>query len=634
MKGTLGSSNSSTSIIRRRYYWIFTLFFLLFGTLVAVITSLINYNIQYTNIESEIREKVAAEKAVKYELLNEFMQHAENVVGAIATSELTLKYLSSNSSDARYNLNHLLLAATVSNDSFMQLRFIESSGMEAVRVDRTKGEDMPVIVAEEKLQNKKERYYFREAAHLSEGAYWHSHFDLNMEHGQIEMPIRPTFRIATPVFSQNQFSGLIVANISIDTLLSTLGASSDFDVYIIDKDGEFILHPSYVLAWSRYLPDRPNVFTQFPEFGSSVLELKDTREGDHFTFSISEILMNDDEAFVMAVPRKSLLAKFKKNNMLTAGLTALTVLLVSLVLSGLVAIIPARLQSKLSDAYFKIKNYAEIINRYVITSSTDRAGHILSTSAALSEVYGFSAEEMKGKRHNIVKHPDTPAETHEDIWRTILQGKTWHGEIKDKAKNGSSFWLNHVITPDFDFNGKITGFTSVSHDITDKKEIERLSVTDTLTGLNNRRRLDDLFSHEFDRFNRYERQFAMILLDVDHFKQVNDKFGHKVGDKVLIEMGQLLALNVRKNDLVGRWGGEEFLLICPETSIDGAIKLAEKIRIIIEETDFPEVGNVTASFGVTASIKDDSDEDMFIRADNALYTAKRDGRNCVVHLTL
>jgi len=634
MKGTLDSSNSSTSIIRRRYYWIFTLFFLLFGTLVAVITSLINYNIQYTNIESEIREKVAAEKAVKYELLNEFMQHAENVVGAIAASDLTLNYVTTNSPDSHHILNHLLLAATASNDSFMQLRFIESSGMEAVRVDRIKGADMPVIIPKPLLQNKKDRYYFKEAAHLSEGAYWHSHFDLNMEHGQIEMPIRPTFRIATPVFSQNQFSGLIVANISIDTLLSTLGASTDFDVYIIDKDGEFILHPSYVLAWSRYLPDRPNVFEQFPQFGNTISELKDTREGDHFTFSISEILMNDDEAFVMAVPRKSLLAKFKKNNMLTAGLTALTVLLVSLVLSGLVAIIPARLQSKLSDAYFKIKNYAEIINRYVITSSTDRAGHILSTSAALSEVYGFSAEEMKGKRHNIVKHPDTPAETHEDIWRTILQGKTWHGEIKDKAKNGSSFWLNHVITPDFDDSGKIVGFTSVSHDITDKKEIERLSVTDTLTGLNNRRRLDDLFSHEFDRFNRYERQFAMILLDVDHFKQVNDKFGHKVGDKVLIEMGQLLALNVRKNDLVGRWGGEEFLLICPETSIDGAIKLAEKIRIIIEDTDFPEVGHVTASFGVTVSIKDDNDEDMFIRADKALYGAKREGRNCVVNLTL
>lgn len=633
MKGALGSSNFSTSLIRRRYYWVFTLFFLLFGSLVAVITSLINYNIQYTNIESEIREKVTAEKAIKLDLLNEFMQHAENVVGAIAASELTLKYLSSNSSDARHNLNHLLLAATKSNDSFMQLRFIESSGMEVVRVDRIKGEDMPVIIPKPLLQNKQDRYYFREAAQLPEGTYWHSNFDLNMEHGQIEMPIRPTFRIATPVFSQNQFSGLIIANISIDTLLSTLGASSDFDVYILDKEGEFILHPSYVLAWSRYLPNRPNLFTQFPEFGNSVLEVKDTHEGDHFTFSINQILMNDDEAFVMAVPRKSLLAKFKKNNMLTAGLTALTVLLVSLVLSGLVAIIPARLQRKLTDAYFKIKNYAEIINRYVITSSTDRAGHILSTSAALSEVYGFSAEEMKGKKHNIVKHPDTPAETHEEIWRTILQGKTWHGEIKDKNKDGNSFWLNHVITPDFDENGKILGFTSISHDITDKKEIERLSVTDTLTGLNNRRRLDDLFSHEFDRFNRYERQFAMILLDIDHFKQVNDKFGHKVGDRVLIEMGEILALNVRKNDLLGRWGGEEFLLICPETSIDGAIKLADKIRKIIEETDFTEVGSVTASFGVTASIKDDSDEDMFIRADNALYTAKRDGRNCVVQST-
>ncbi len=630
MKPRFDSSNFSISLIRRRYYWIFTLFFLLFGSLVAIVTSLINYNIQYTNIESELREKITVEKTVKYALLKEFMQHAENVVGAIANSDLTIKYVTTNSQNAHDNLNQFLLAATVSNESFMQLRFIDSSGMESVRIDRIKGADTPAIVAENELQNKKGRYYFEEAARLSKGMYWHSNLDLNIEHGQIEMPIRPTFRIATPVFSDYQFSGFIVANISIESLLSALSASSDFDIYIIDKEGEFILHPSAELSWSRYLPNRSNVLTQFPEFGDSILEVTDGHQADLFTFSINEIFMNDDDAFVMAVPRQSLLAKFQKDNMLTAYLTALTVLVVSFILSGLVAIIPARLQNKLSDAYFKIKNYAEIINRYVITSSTDKAGNILSTSAALSEVYGFSAEEMKTKKHNIVKHFDTATETHEVIWNTILKGKTWRGEIKVKNKDGNSFWLNHVITPDFDDNRNIVGFTSISHDITDKKEIERLSVTDTLTGLNNRRRLDDLFSQEYDRFNRYKRHFSMILLDIDHFKQVNDKYGHKIGDKVLIEMGEVLASNVRKNDLVGRWGGEEFLLICPETTIDGAIKLAEKIRQLIEKTEFTEVRKVTASFGVTVAVKGDSDENMFIRADNALYKAKSNGRNCVV----
>lgn len=629
MKPSFGSSNFSISLIRRRYYWIFTLFFLLFGSLVAVITSLINYNVQYTNIESELREKIEAEKAIKHDLLNGFMQHAQNVVGAMATSDLTTQYVTTNSLDDHKNLNQLLLAATASNRSFMQLRFIASSGMESVRIDRVNGVATPVIVAEDELQNKKDRYYFKEASNLSKGMYWHSNFDLNIEHGQIEMPIRPTFRIATPVFLHDQFTGFIVANISIDSLLTALGASSDFDFYIIDKQGEFILHPSAEHSWSRYLPNRSNVMTQFPEFGDSILAMKESLQGDYFTFSINDIFNNDDEAFVLAIPRQSLLAKFQKDNRLTAYLTALTVLVVSFILSGLVAIIPARLQNKLSDAYFKIKNYAEIINRYVITSSTDRTGNILSTSAALSDVYGFSAEEMKSKKHNIVKHFDTPTETHEEIWQTILKGKTWRGEIKVQNKNGNSFWLNHVITPDFDDNRNIVGFTSISHDITDKKEIERLSVTDALTGLNNRRRLDELFSQEYDRFNRYERPFAMILLDVDHFKQVNDTFGHKVGDKVLIEMGLILAANVRKNDLVGRWGGEEFLLICPETSLNGAIKMAEKVRQLIETTDFAEVNKVTASFGVTVSIKGDSDEDMFIRADNALYAAKHNGRNCV-----
>ncbi len=617
---------------RKRYYWTFTLFFLLFGSLVAVITSLINYNIQYTNVEKEIDAKFEAEKSFKYELLHEFLQHAENVVGAISVSELTVKYVSSGDSGDRGNLNQLLLAAVASNISFVQLRYIDAFGMESVRIDRDKKLDHPIVASPEKLQDKRGRYYFKDAALLPPGQFWYSNFDLNVEHGQIELPIRPTFRIATPVFVEGRFAGLIIANISIDTLLSMLGSSTSFDVYIVDKEGEFILHPEPRQAWSRYLPDRANLLAQFPEFGRSVLVVPDANAVSHFSFSLGGMLHNEDGAIVLAIPRQALLRQFKKDNLLTAGLTALIVLIVSFLLSGLVAVIPARLQSRLSDAYFAIKRSADIINRHVITSSTDKEGYILSVSSALTETYGFSLEEIVGKKHNIVRHPDTPEALYEGIWQTILQGKTWRGEILNRNKGGGSFWLNHVITPDFDSKGSIVGFTSVSHDITDKKNIERLSNTDTLTGLNNRRWLDDVFSAEFERFKRYGNPFAMILLDVDHFKQVNDNFGHKVGDSVLVEIAGVVAANIRKSDFIGRWGGEEFLIISPETSIDGAGELAEKIRKKIEVYDFLGAGKITASFGVTAALQDDTAEDVFVRSDKALYRAKGEGRNRVVTL--
>lgn len=237
------SNSIHASHRNKRYYWLFTLTFLFFGGLVAAVTSFVNYKIQYTNIEKEITRKYEVEKSTKYELLHNFLQNAQNIVAALSTSELTLKYLRTGNDQERDNLNQMLVTTTTANSSFLQLRYLDASGNEIVRVEREKGTGQAVIVSEINLQNKKNRYYFKEASILPSNQFWHSNFDLNMEYGEIEVPIQPTFRIATPVFYDNKFSGLIIVNMSINSLLSTLGASSDFDVYIVDRDGEFIVHP-------------------------------------------------------------------------------------------------------------------------------------------------------------------------------------------------------------------------------------------------------------------------------------------------------------------------------------------------------------------------------------------------------
>lgn len=625
--------NANPKSQAKSYYWVFTLFFLLFGTLVAAITSLINYNIQYTNIEKEIEGKFIEEKQFKQELLGNFLGHAQDVVGAIAGNALTIVFSSSSDHRDRENLNQLLLAATASNAAFTQLRFIDASGMELVRIDRKKGQDSPVIASIDKLQDKSERYYFKEASQLSQGQFWHSNFDLNVEHGKIEIPIQPTFRIATPVFTENKFSGFIIANVSIKPLLSVLGYSSNFRIYIIDKEGEFILHPDPQQSWSRYLPQRANLQSQLPEIAQSVLGGVTVQRKDFFSFSLDKQLHNQDKAIFLLIPRKALLHEFQKSNLLSAGLTAITVLLVSFVLSGLVAIIPARLQRRLSDAYFEIKKSAEVINQHVITLSTDRDGVIIEASAALADISACPQEDIIGKSFNMFQHPDAPAETFEDIWQTISQGETWRGDIQHLSKNGKSFWLNHVITPGFDNKGVINRYTSISHDISDKKELELLSVTDSLTGLSNRRKLDAIIDLEFDRFNRYGHRFSTILLDVDHFKQINDQLGHEVGDKVLVELSSILSANIRKSDTLGRWGGEEFLIVSPETHLSGAVQQAENLRKIIAAHQFPGAGTLSCSFGVTASYEGDAKEDIFLRSDKALYKAKNAGRNCVIEMT-
>jgi polar amino acid transport system substrate-binding protein len=161
------------------------------------------------------------------------------------------------------------------------------------------------------------------------------------------------------------------------------------------------------------------------------------------------------------------------------------------------------------------------------------------------------------------------------------------------------------------------------------KELEKLSTIDSLTQIYNRRFLDKSLKTEYDRAKRYKNLFAFILLDIDDFKLINDTYGHDKGDEVLKTISKLLTENSRTNDIVGRWGGEEFMLICPNSSIDGALEIAKKIRLAIEEENFNVDEKVTASFGV---IKYDNTKDYHwhvIQVDKALYTAKGLGKNRV-----
>jgi len=146
--------------------------------------------------------------------------------------------------------------------------------------------------------------------------------------------------------------------------------------------------------------------------------------------------------------------------------------------------------------------------------------------------------------------------------------------------------------------------------------LKRLSITDKLTGLNNRIKIDEVFS--------------VILIDIDHFKKVNDTYGHPVGDEVLKDFASILKKSARITDVVGRWGGEEFMIIASETDSVGATKFATTIKKSINEHEFPKVGKITASFGLTQISIGDSLEEVVNRADLALYNAKETGRNRVV----
>lgn len=160
-------------------------------------------------------------------------------------------------------------------------------------------------------------------------------------------------------------------------------------------------------------------------------------------------------------------------------------------------------------------------------------------------------------------------------------------------------------------------------------ELGRLATTDPLTLLFNRRKFDELLEYEMERDRRYRSGLSILFCDIDNFKRINDKFGHDVGDSILSTFASKVKNSVRKSDIVARWGGEEFVLLIPNTTAEIARTIAEKIRKMIENTDFPIVGKVTASFGVTHMLGEDNRDTVIKRADEALYSAKEKGRNRV-----
>ncbi len=161
-------------------------------------------------------------------------------------------------------------------------------------------------------------------------------------------------------------------------------------------------------------------------------------------------------------------------------------------------------------------------------------------------------------------------------------------------------------------------------------KLARLAHTDPLTGLWNRRQLDERVRSELDRADRYGDELSLVLFDIDHFKAINDRFGHAAGDRVLVELAGRVRAKLRESDGLGRWGGEEFLVLMPHSTDEEAHQLAEKLRRLVAETPIEGVGTVTASFGVAQRRPLESAESLFRRVDGELYRAKQAGRNRVM----
>ena len=295
---------------------------------------------------------------------------------------------------------------------------------------------------------------------------------------------------------------------------------------------------------------------------------------------------------------------------------------------------------ELEQANQQLTNYVDIVDKYVITSSTDAGGRITSTSEAFCAISGYSEDELIGNSHSILRHEDMSEAVYADLWKTIKSGQTWQGEIKNRKKNGDYYWVHAYISPIFDGNGDIAGYTAIRENITDRKRAEELSITDELTSLFNRRHFNILLPQEMARAEREKKVFGLMIIDVDNFKSYNDNYGHMQGDLVLQQVSAALKGTLRRaGDFAFRIGGEEFAVIVSTDTVEEASQLAEKLRRAVADLELeheynPVAGRVTISVGLKtheySGGKLSPAELIFRHADDALYQAKATGRNLVV----
>jgi len=264
---------------------------------------------------------------------------------------------------------------------------------------------------------------------------------------------------------------------------------------------------------------------------------------------------------------------------------------------------------------------------------TDRTGRIVWLNDAFCRLCGYPRQELIGQTPHMLYSGRQSTSFYQDLWQTILAGQPWQGQLVERSKNGSYYTVNQVITPLLDANGAITHFLAIQHSLTvadqERAEMRRLAYHDGLTGLPNRALFLDLLHQAISHAAHTQQLFALMFLDLDRFKTINDTLGHASGDKLLIAVAERLGRAVRKSDVVARLSGDEFAILI--THLEQAEVVEALARQLVASIDRPfgideHVVQTHISIGISLYPRDGlSAEDLLSRADAAMYRTKAAG---------
>lgn len=599
------------------------------------------FSVVYLMFFSGSTYKTVLEKATEISKSREvfFKSHFldnQLMVNALRNSKNFKNYLQESSLESKEAVENEITTIMNSHPTIMQVRYIASSGMEKLRIVRTKYGSHTITASLNQLQDKSKREYLSEAKKRKDEKVFFSNIDLNIEFEKVEIPYRPTIRVLKPIFKEKNFEGVLVFNLFIENILEDIQESPLCDTILIDKEGYTLLHFNKALSWGKYQEPKIHISTILEDYTPDILT-SDFYVNRFFIANRLDIPI-ENQPILISIPKAKFISEFNKQSKKELMIFFLIMLLVTVVTTFIIYKIVNKLNLDLFEKikYEKTLNeYFEVIDDNVISSKTDLKGKITYASQAFANICGYSKAELIGQNHRIIKHPEMEETVFKDLWETIREDKVWKGTIKNRTKSGSEYWVKTMIKPEFDLQGNKIGYISIRQNITEQKIIEKLSITDALTNLYNRRYFNEEVPKIINRLKRNSELFAYLMIDIDHFKQYNDTYGHQKGDEVLQMVAESLNKSLqRSDDYAFRLGGEEFCIIFKADSKEKALVFSEKIKTNIEEMKILHAKNsaskyVTVSMGLTCINANDiyNFDHIYKQTDLLLYKAKQNGRN-------
>lgn len=733
--------------------------FLIFSIVLVVSYTVIDYLYFANQTQQKVLDNALNKIVEREHVFKNFISSSEDSLYGLRSNKFFIDNLKGQKNIK--DLQQVFLTISKSQKDYMQLRYIDKNGFEVIRIDRDKAGDTPYIIAENKLQNKLNRYYFKDSITKPLEKVWFSSLDLNIEREKLQIPYNPTLRVILPISVNDEFHGILIINYFMNRFLNRFLNLPLYDCILFDSNGYILKHYDHSKDWSYYQKEKYNISNEFKDTKEDILSYKQLVT-DNFVFKRLNIPTQNQLSLLLKFKDSSINEQEHQKMVHYITVTCITFLL-SLILTLIIGkrigglfkevenktleqktllslfdeggsvlfkcrsdrnwsidfISPSvinllgyteneflyskitytkciykddvsrffeeiRIAKKLKTNFFKHEPYRIVTKKGEIKWVLDYVVSHKNIDGKVTHYVGYlidvtyhvnirrNLEKFINTQDNIVILTDGKElnfanekffrflgftnllsfkEQHSCICEFFIENdKFFHlGKIDDKenwikkmqllpaeqrivSMMGTDFniYAFSVAINEFDKDLLIVSFTDISQTMIEHFKLEAKIIHDKLTSAYNREYFEQNYQNIINKYEGDGFHLAIALLDIDFFKTVNDTYGHDVGDDVLIQFVKTIQKYSRQDDILIRWGGEEFILILKVTSKKSLIKALEHIRKVLELKEYEIVGHKTCSIGGTLYQRDEDIEKTIKRADDATYKAKNTGRNKVV----